>query len=452
MKDNNPYCCHCFESRHAEYCDSCGEAIDPDTSQMAHGEQHWHATDHCFSCFNCGVSLLGRPFLPKHGVIYCSNQCSRGLRQQNKVHSHRGMPGSNYSTSDLGTLDSGRLTSSADAALDWLEMAFGPKAGDSCSAQSDPLSSHCPNDSKQRTQTSGTTFGLIETPLFQTDGFDSVSVQGEQNNGDLPVNYRQNRRPVRRSRSVDSSQASQAVKDESVILPYKVESYTDNEATEFVNATLVSRECLENYCGRTESRDSNYETEVSVQESNHSCREGPLSQSARPTQAVGLSREVPHERKVKRRPRYHMSDSEDFASGYASERGHHSARDDVGCRLSRSLESLTLRANELAFRRNQRSTSSWSRTAASRDGLNAVSRSTKPGQSTGKRVVKKPSQLPWEDPFANPVNKRHAEPAAIRRPRIVFDADYIREKPSGAVNNSLNKKKKEAQSKNCLVQ
>ena len=46
---------------------------------MAHGSQHWHASEKCFSCFTCGLSLLGKPFLPKNGEIFCSASCSRGI-------------------------------------------------------------------------------------------------------------------------------------------------------------------------------------------------------------------------------------------------------------------------------------------------------------------------------------------------------------------------------------
>ncbi|QQP38342.1 Putative LOC100900085, partial [Caligus rogercresseyi] len=40
--------------------------------------QHWHATDECFGCNSCRITLLGRPFLPRRGLIYCSISCSKG--------------------------------------------------------------------------------------------------------------------------------------------------------------------------------------------------------------------------------------------------------------------------------------------------------------------------------------------------------------------------------------
>ncbi|XP_041347629.1 prickle planar cell polarity protein 3-B-like isoform X2 [Gigantopelta aegis] len=85
MRDGRPYCCGCFEQMFAEYCDTCGEHIGVDQGQMTHEGQHWHATDHCFRCHTCQKSLLGHPFLPKHGVIYCSAACSRAGSMQTQT-------------------------------------------------------------------------------------------------------------------------------------------------------------------------------------------------------------------------------------------------------------------------------------------------------------------------------------------------------------------------------
>uniref|UniRef100_A0A3Q2U0Q1 Prickle homolog 2a n=1 Tax=Fundulus heteroclitus TaxID=8078 RepID=A0A3Q2U0Q1_FUNHE len=78
MKDGRPHCCNCFESLYAEYCDACGEHIGIDQGQMTYDGQHWHATEECFCCARCKRSLLGRPFLPKQGQIFCSRSCSSG--------------------------------------------------------------------------------------------------------------------------------------------------------------------------------------------------------------------------------------------------------------------------------------------------------------------------------------------------------------------------------------
>lgn len=45
---------------------------------MTYDGQHWHATEGCFCCARCKCSLLGRPFLPKQGQIFCSRSCSLG--------------------------------------------------------------------------------------------------------------------------------------------------------------------------------------------------------------------------------------------------------------------------------------------------------------------------------------------------------------------------------------
>ena len=47
------------------------------TGQMSHADHHWHATNECFNCFNCKKQLLGQPFLPRKGSVFCSIDCSR---------------------------------------------------------------------------------------------------------------------------------------------------------------------------------------------------------------------------------------------------------------------------------------------------------------------------------------------------------------------------------------
>uniref|UniRef100_A0A2P2HYN0 Prickle-like protein 2 n=3 Tax=Hirondellea gigas TaxID=1518452 RepID=A0A2P2HYN0_9CRUS len=78
MRDGRPYCLQCFDSMFAEYCDTCGHPIGVDQGQMTHEGQHWHATESCFCCHTCQSSLLGRPFLPRRGSIFCSIACSKG--------------------------------------------------------------------------------------------------------------------------------------------------------------------------------------------------------------------------------------------------------------------------------------------------------------------------------------------------------------------------------------
>ncbi|CAJ1084658.1 prickle-like protein 2 [Xyrichtys novacula] len=78
MRESRPYCCSCYESLYAEYCDTCGEHIGIDQGQMTYEGQHWHAVEACFCCARCRLPLLGRPFLPRAGLIYCSRPCSLG--------------------------------------------------------------------------------------------------------------------------------------------------------------------------------------------------------------------------------------------------------------------------------------------------------------------------------------------------------------------------------------
>ncbi|XP_024231781.1 prickle-like protein 1 isoform X2 [Oncorhynchus tshawytscha] len=78
MRESRPYCCSCYESFYAEYCDTCGEHIGIDQGQMTYEGQHWHAAESCFCCARCRLPLLGRPFLPRGGLIFCSRPCSLG--------------------------------------------------------------------------------------------------------------------------------------------------------------------------------------------------------------------------------------------------------------------------------------------------------------------------------------------------------------------------------------
>ncbi|XP_040048266.2 uncharacterized protein prickle3 isoform X1 [Gasterosteus aculeatus] len=78
MRESRPYCCSCYESQYAEYCDTCGEHIGIDQGQMTYEGQHWHAVESCFCCARCHLPLLGRPFLPRGGLIFCSRPCSLG--------------------------------------------------------------------------------------------------------------------------------------------------------------------------------------------------------------------------------------------------------------------------------------------------------------------------------------------------------------------------------------
>ncbi|KAG5838906.1 hypothetical protein ANANG_G00228650, partial [Anguilla anguilla] len=104
MRESRPFCCSCYESLYAEYCDTCGEHIVSeqipasrvqvlcreaslfhgiDQGQMTYEGQHWHALESCFCCARCHLPLLGRPFLPRGGLIFCSRPCSLGEDPEN---------------------------------------------------------------------------------------------------------------------------------------------------------------------------------------------------------------------------------------------------------------------------------------------------------------------------------------------------------------------------------
>ncbi|KAM9167008.1 LOW QUALITY PROTEIN: prickle planar cell polarity protein 3-like [Mergus octosetaceus] len=77
MRRGRPYCCRCYQARHAEYCDACGDPIGLEQGQMAYEGQHWHALPACFCCAACGRPLLGLPFLPRGGQLFCSRLCAQ---------------------------------------------------------------------------------------------------------------------------------------------------------------------------------------------------------------------------------------------------------------------------------------------------------------------------------------------------------------------------------------
>ncbi|XP_072482268.1 prickle planar cell polarity protein 3 isoform X2 [Notamacropus eugenii] len=85
MRGSRPHCGTCYEARHTQYCDSCGERIGMEQSHMTYGGQHWHASESCFSCCRCGRPLVGEPFLPRQGQIFCSRACSLPAQAETEV-------------------------------------------------------------------------------------------------------------------------------------------------------------------------------------------------------------------------------------------------------------------------------------------------------------------------------------------------------------------------------
>ncbi|XP_022651778.1 protein prickle-like isoform X4 [Varroa destructor] len=109
MRDNRPFCLACFDAIFAEFCDTCGGPVGVDQGQMSLDGQHWHATEQCFRCSCCKMSLLGRPFLPKKGLIYCSHECSRS---NSNSRAHRSNSVRNFASQNSST-ENGPTGSSA---------------------------------------------------------------------------------------------------------------------------------------------------------------------------------------------------------------------------------------------------------------------------------------------------------------------------------------------------
>ncbi|XP_068034632.1 prickle planar cell polarity protein 3-like [Anomalospiza imberbis] len=70
-----PLCPPC-RARRAHLCDTCGDPIELQCPHVSHRGQHWHAVPGCFRCAACGRPLLGAPFLPRGGRIFCSRRCA----------------------------------------------------------------------------------------------------------------------------------------------------------------------------------------------------------------------------------------------------------------------------------------------------------------------------------------------------------------------------------------
>ncbi|XP_022236808.1 protein espinas-like, partial [Limulus polyphemus] len=84
VSDGKPFCIHCFDAIFSEYCDTCGNPIGVEQGQMTYEGQHWHAVERCFRCSTCHMPLLGQPFLPRQGLIYCSVRCCKGEKPSNQ--------------------------------------------------------------------------------------------------------------------------------------------------------------------------------------------------------------------------------------------------------------------------------------------------------------------------------------------------------------------------------
>lgn len=473
MKEGNPFCCHCFKSMYAEFCDACGEPIDPDASQMEHNGQHWHATDNCYCCYNCRKPLLGQPFLPKNGEIYCSPECSRGVPAVYQSHEHfvpiqSDLNTKQYNThesctSDLGTLESDYVASSTPSASGRLSIPYEPSIdGDSVGRYSGILSNRragnfarqCHEDTSVGIGgLSGTMFGLIESSGYSTDVFDSVSVQGG-NYGSFDFD---NDRFHRGRNFQEVSRARQAPDD--LERAYQVEIYDNRSTSDFIRATPVDVESAKdsNY-GTIESRDSNYGTEISSasRDLNKASKHVKVKERVKERHASGYasdhcsrtSRNSGYRTKARQIKYYDFSDIDDFGKKCYFSEGENPRP------LSRSLESLTWRPNSVPPpRRSHMRTSSGTYVSARKEHMinRKGSNPKEPSKSRSGHTQTKSSQLPWEDPFANPVDKSKSKP--VRRPRITYTEDGFCEKPAPQIVKTADAaKKRKNKHKNCLVQ
>ncbi|RUS71857.1 hypothetical protein EGW08_020379, partial [Elysia chlorotica] len=63
-----------------QICSTCQRPITAEAPGVTHGEFHWHACPHCFSCQACGRALLNQPFMLTEGKIYCTTNCRHQSR------------------------------------------------------------------------------------------------------------------------------------------------------------------------------------------------------------------------------------------------------------------------------------------------------------------------------------------------------------------------------------
>ena len=63
---------------------TCGEQVTLDQPRLQHEELIWHGTDECFVCAFCSISLLGQPYLPRHGKVFCSKDHAKQFRSKSQ--------------------------------------------------------------------------------------------------------------------------------------------------------------------------------------------------------------------------------------------------------------------------------------------------------------------------------------------------------------------------------
>ena len=103
-----------------------------DEGQMTYEEQHWHATPECFSCFRCQKPLLGLPFLPKRGAIFCSLMCGKAEGQHFSARKDSSPSHANNNLLNTGSLKSSPNYSDGDQQVQFqrkqLTLSEGPNS------------------------------------------------------------------------------------------------------------------------------------------------------------------------------------------------------------------------------------------------------------------------------------------------------------------------------------
>lgn len=63
---------------------TCGKQVTLDQARLNHEELVWHGTDECFVCAYCSTSLLGQPYLPREGKVFCSKEHAKKFKAKSK--------------------------------------------------------------------------------------------------------------------------------------------------------------------------------------------------------------------------------------------------------------------------------------------------------------------------------------------------------------------------------
>jgi len=185
---------------------------------MTHEGQHWHATDDCFSCHKCRITLLGRPFLPRRGLIYCSVACSKGESSNSSAATSGQKPKSaglydnvkkpprpvSNETSDLSLSEQSSFTTSPP--IERRKSTNDQQAVDVTTPSPGHYANwHCPRPQQPLPQRSSQPWmGVSPSPSSQTSGssFNNSGTQmNTQTNGIVMNRDKQNRSSVRFSSS-----------------------------------------------------------------------------------------------------------------------------------------------------------------------------------------------------------------------------------------------------------